>query len=101
MCAFAPAFVFLSHRRDATVLAAFRQFASAAARRGPVHFLYHDRGDTHALPWHLPAVTFQDHDLGALGLPTLGASVVLARVLWRWTPECGECAPLTGCTCPA
>jgi hypothetical protein len=76
MCAFAPAFVFLSHRRDATVLAAFRQFASAAARRGPVHFLYHDRGDAHALPWHLPAVTFQDHDLGALGLPTLGASVL-------------------------
>jgi uncharacterized protein with PQ loop repeat len=35
------------------------------------------------------------------GVATLGASVVLARVLWRWTPECGECAPITGCTCPA
>ena len=32
---------------------------------------------------------------------TLGASVVLARVLgWRM-PECGACAPLPGCTCSA
>lgn len=35
------------------------------------------------------------------GVATLGALVVLARVLWRWAPECGECAPLAGCTCPA
>jgi uncharacterized protein with PQ loop repeat len=31
----------------------------------------------------------------------LGALTVLARVYWRWAPECGECAPITGCTCAA
>ena len=31
----------------------------------------------------------------------VGAVVVLARVWWRWTPECGRCAPVTGCVCPA
>jgi len=30
-----------------------------------------------------------------------GAVAVLARIWWRWTPECGECAPLGGCTCAA
>jgi uncharacterized protein with PQ loop repeat len=35
------------------------------------------------------------------GVATLGATVVLARVLWRWAPACGECAPLGGCTCVA
>lgn len=30
-----------------------------------------------------------------------GALVVLARVWWRWVPECGACAPLGGCTCLA
>lgn len=31
----------------------------------------------------------------------LGALAVLARVWWRWAPDCGRCSPLTGCTCPA
>ena len=31
----------------------------------------------------------------------VGAGIVLARVYWRWAPECGECAPFAGCTCPA
>ena len=35
------------------------------------------------------------------GVALVGAMVVLARVYWRWAPECGECAPLTGCTCTA
>lgn len=35
------------------------------------------------------------------GVALAGASLVLARVYWRWAPECGECAPLTGCTCAA
>ncbi len=34
-------------------------------------------------------------------IAVLGALVVLARVYWRWVPECGECAPITGCTCTA
>ena len=28
-----------------------------------------------------------------------GAVVVLARIWWRWVPECGECPPLGRCTC--
>ena len=31
----------------------------------------------------------------------VGACIVLARVYWRWAPECGECSPLTGCVCAA
>jgi len=34
-------------------------------------------------------------------LAILGALVVLARVWWRWAPECGECAPVARCTCYA
>ena len=30
-----------------------------------------------------------------------GALLVLARLGWRWVPDCGVCAPLRGCTCPA
>jgi uncharacterized protein with PQ loop repeat len=30
-----------------------------------------------------------------------GAVVVLARIWWRWAPECGECPPFGGCTCVA
>jgi uncharacterized protein with PQ loop repeat len=33
------------------------------------------------------------------GVALAGAVLVLARVYWRWAPECGLCAPLTGCTC--
>lgn len=29
----------------------------------------------------------------------IGALVVLARIHWRWVPECGECAPIPGCAC--
>ncbi len=32
---------------------------------------------------------------------SLGAVVVLARLWWPWAPACGECAPVTGCECPA
>jgi len=35
------------------------------------------------------------------GVALAGALVVLARVYWRWAPDCGECAPITGCTCAA
>ena len=28
-----------------------------------------------------------------------GALAVLARLAWRWGPECGACAPLARCTC--
>jgi hypothetical protein len=28
-----------------------------------------------------------------------GALVVLARLAWRWGPDCGVCAPLAVCTC--
>ena len=28
-----------------------------------------------------------------------GALVVLARLAWRWGPDCGVCAPLTSCSC--
>ena len=28
-----------------------------------------------------------------------GALVVLARLAWRWGPDCGVCAPLGSCTC--
>jgi len=35
------------------------------------------------------------------GVALVGALVVIARVYWRWVPECGECAPITGCTCTA
>jgi uncharacterized protein with PQ loop repeat len=31
----------------------------------------------------------------------VGSAVVLARLHWPWEPDCGECAPLPGCTCPA
>jgi uncharacterized protein with PQ loop repeat len=31
----------------------------------------------------------------------VGASAVLARIYWRWLPECGACPPLGGCTCAA
>ena len=31
----------------------------------------------------------------------IGAIIVLSRIWWRWTPECGQCAPITGCTCTA
>jgi uncharacterized protein with PQ loop repeat len=31
----------------------------------------------------------------------VGATVVLARLHWRWVPACGECAPIAGCSCPA
>lgn len=34
-------------------------------------------------------------------IAAVGSIAVLSRVWWRWTPECGQCAPLTGCTCPA
>ena len=30
-----------------------------------------------------------------------GAVAVLARIWWRWAPECGECPPLGGCSCVA
>lgn len=71
-----PAFLFLTHRRDEHVLAAFGHLARAAARHGPVHFLYHDRGDGAALPPHLPASTFRDDDLAALGVATFGDSLL-------------------------
>jgi uncharacterized protein with PQ loop repeat len=29
----------------------------------------------------------------------LGALAVLARLWWRWSPECGACPPVTGCAC--
>lgn len=28
-----------------------------------------------------------------------GALVVLARLAWRWGPDCGVCAPLSSCSC--
>jgi uncharacterized protein with PQ loop repeat len=31
----------------------------------------------------------------------LGAVAVLARIWWRWAPECGACPPLVRCTCTA
>jgi len=31
----------------------------------------------------------------------VGSSLVLARLHWPWVPECGECAPISGCLCPA
>jgi hypothetical protein len=31
----------------------------------------------------------------------VGAGIVLARVYWRWAPECGECPPFAACTCAA
>ncbi len=31
----------------------------------------------------------------------VGAVIILARLSWRWVPECGECPPLTRCACPA
>jgi len=34
-------------------------------------------------------------------IAVVGALTVLARVYWRWAPDCGECAPITGCTCAA
>jgi hypothetical protein len=30
----------------------------------------------------------------------LGAMAVLARLWWRWSPDCGECPPVAGCVCP-
>ena len=33
------------------------------------------------------------------GIAIAGALVVLARIHWRWVPECGECAPIPGCAC--
>lgn len=66
-----PAFLFLSHRRDAPVVAAFRTLAAAARSRGPALVLYHDRGDAHLLPRDVPRVTFSDAELVAFGLPSL------------------------------
>ena len=34
-------------------------------------------------------------------IAVVGAIVVLSRVWWRWSPDCGLCAPLTRCTCTA
>lgn len=36
---------------------------------------------------------------GAIAL--VGSSAMLARLHWPWEPDCGECAPLPGCSCPA
>jgi uncharacterized protein with PQ loop repeat len=32
-------------------------------------------------------------------IAVIGSGLVLARLHWPWVPECGECAPLVGCSC--
>jgi uncharacterized protein with PQ loop repeat len=34
-------------------------------------------------------------------IASFGAVVVLTRLWWPWAPDCGECAPVTGCECTA